>query len=165
MVLFILHPLLLVLSALVYPASSDNYAQGNQLLKQQDYRGAVTLYQAALQHQPSHWQSYVNMGEALMRLNVLDAAEASYRTALLHQPRWSALYSNLAIVLSRRGGKDNLNAALGFHKTAVNIAPADPSANFNLGTALGKADRWKEALPHLQLGYVSTDLSMKDKVV
>ena len=87
------------------------------------YEEAVATCRTGLATHPSYLSARVTLGRALIELNGLEEAQAELELVLQHAPENLAAIRGLAEIHHRRG---DLDQALGFYKSAMEIARHDP---------------------------------------
>lgn len=85
--------------------------QGIELQKAEDYNGAMSLFQRAIELDPEYAPAYNDIGVIFEASGLTEEAEAFYLRALKLDPKYLGAYSNLAFLYE---GKRDLNRA-GFY--------------------------------------------------
>jgi tetratricopeptide (TPR) repeat protein len=88
-----------------------------------NYEEAVVTCRAGLETHPSYLSARVTLGRSLIEVNALDEAETELQLVLQTTPENLAAIRGLAEIHHRRG---ELDQALWYYKSALNIAPHDP---------------------------------------
>ena len=101
-------------------APAHYVSQGNDLYRQGQYQGAVDMYRAALELQPSDLKARNNLGIAYMQLAMDDRAIAAFEEVLRLDSTYGLAYYNLACVHARAG---NAAEAADFLRQAMAIEP------------------------------------------
>ncbi len=83
--------------------ADENFKKGNSYIKRKEYEKAVSSYKKAVQADPKHSKSYLNMGIALKRLKRYDNAITSYTRALNIDPNYDKAYFNRAMAYKMLG--------------------------------------------------------------
>jgi serine/threonine protein kinase/tetratricopeptide (TPR) repeat protein len=104
---------------------------------------AVEYYRAALALHSGSPGVYLNLGNALFRLERLDEAASAYRQAIHLKADYAVAHANLGMTLSRQGAVDEGISAL---KTAIHLRSDLALFHNALGSALGKQGLRDEAI-------------------
>jgi tetratricopeptide (TPR) repeat protein len=107
---------------------------------------ARAAYHHALDLEPGHVTSRINLGRLLHAEGNLLGAEAHYREALRHDPRSGLGWYNLGVLLEDRGRPEE---AVRCYEQAVHADPELADAHYNLALLYERAGRRREALRHL----------------
>lgn len=129
------------------PQAVRSYQDGMDRYKAKDYRGALPLFQRAVELEPTYddaeaylaW-SYYHLGESM-------EATRHFRQALLRQPKWEGLYDGLG--WSRYQVK-RYHLALDAFQQALAMDPRFRDAAVGFAFSLFELGRYAEALPHLE---------------
>lgn len=130
-------------AARVCPSSSralTNY--GRRLLEAGQYRDAIGRLEAAVKIDPVHYEAWNALGAACFGINDYACAERSYREALEAHPSNDVRY-NLAILYLKTGAPGKALPLLG---RILETQPEWPAANYLMGNALLKNNRFAEAV-------------------
>ena len=118
-------------------------ALANRLLKENRLAESIAAFEAFLVSHPEDAGTWSNLGVALRKKSLFEAAEKCYRRALELRPGDAAFLGNMANVLK---DLDRLDEAVEAHRQAVAARPGDYLLLFNHGLALREAGRFAEAL-------------------
>jgi Flp pilus assembly protein TadD len=124
-------------------SSTELVAQGTELLKAGDLKGAIALYQKALTNAPDDEDLHFNLGVAYARSGSLTNAEAHYREALRLLPDYPEAQNNLGNLLLNSGRMQEAEPHLA---KAVESMPEYAVAQNSLGVLRQKQSRTNEAL-------------------
>ncbi len=98
--------------------------QGLALQKMGNIDQAMSLYQKAIQLEPTYAVSYNDLGTVYEAKGMLDQAEASYLQAIILDPSYLSPYSNLALLYEN---KRDLDSAYTYWKKRADLgSPSDP---------------------------------------
>jgi tetratricopeptide (TPR) repeat protein/tRNA A-37 threonylcarbamoyl transferase component Bud32 len=136
-------------------AIKPNYAPacntlGIVLRDQKKPHEALAAYRKAIDFKPDFAEAYYNIGLVTFDLKELDQAVAAYRKTIALQPDYADALANLGAVLC-----DVVNEpeeAETHLRKAIELNPRDWQAHFNLGFALFKQARFRDAEIPLQNG-------------
>lgn len=133
----------------------DIYAAlGNSYLELEQYEEAIEAQQKALEINPDHYQSWVNLGVVYRLMGDLDQAEASYNKALAIEPDYAELHASLGVLYIVKGEPEQAITTL---EKAIALDPQLAVSHANIALAYGMAGRFEEAEAALQqatvLGY------------
>ena len=157
--------------AIAIRPSAPAYSNIGALLHQRgDFTGAVEAYRQAIAIRPNSAVTHRNLGDALSRLNQLDAARAEYVEAirlfeidLKVNPKDARTLVLLAVVSQKAGRAD---AARKYVSAALQIAPENPDVLYRAATVSALAGEATAALNHLEQalkrGYSRTFASEDD---
>jgi tetratricopeptide (TPR) repeat protein len=106
-------------------------------------RFQILVDQRVFKVKPDFAEAHNALGNALFRLDKLDAAVTSYRRALALRPDIAELHNNLGRALGQQGRR--LEEAEAACRRAIAIAPNYAEAHNNLGWALRRQGRLEEA--------------------
>jgi predicted O-linked N-acetylglucosamine transferase (SPINDLY family) len=98
-----------------------------------DLRGAVQLYRAIVQADPSQAQTWYLLGAACRVLGELDEAETGLQEAVRLQPEHADAHNHLGVTRAQRG---KLQEAVLSFRHALRLNPGHPDATRNLQSAL-----------------------------
>ncbi len=115
-------------------------------LEDADPKGAQAAYERALELDPDHADSWVNLGRLAHQAG--DAAKAArcYHEALGRQESDPVTHYNLALACEDLG---KIPQALDHYSRALALNPEFADAHYNLGQLLSRLGRRAEALRHL----------------
>jgi len=115
---------------------------------------AVEAYRRALDSDPDHVETRLNLGRLLHEQGKLHAAEAHYRLALSVRPGDTTALFNLAVVLEDLGRSEQ---AIQTYLHAIQSEPACADAYYNLARLLDKRGDSAAALRYLKVYRKLTD--------
>lgn len=119
-------------------------AEGNAREDGGDTTGALETYRQALSMAGGpYWRAYLNIGNALRRLDRLADAIEHYREAARLAPDQAGAHLNLGTALLRTG---DLPAAASSFRAAIDLRPAWPEAWFGLARALESSSCDEQAI-------------------
>ena len=140
------HPALQAGPADAERGSEAFYRVAHQLSENGKREQAVEYYEAALQLNPRHVDSHVNLGVMLEALGKADEAARHYLAALAIKPRSEVAHFNLANLLSDQGEMESAEA---HYRAALAAKPTYPQAHVNLANLLRRQGKVDEARKHL----------------
>jgi tetratricopeptide (TPR) repeat protein len=136
--------------------ASDWFARGVALEEDPATQAeAVEAYRQALELDPNHAASYINLGTLNYNRQDYALAERYYRKAIEVDPRYALAYFDLGNVLDETG---RLLDAIRSYRQAIALAPTYADAHYNLALAYEKQKQPRKALPHWR-AYVRLDAS------
>jgi protein O-GlcNAc transferase len=107
-----------------------------------EFEDAVTCYDAALRHEPTHRDALLNCGGVLARLGRYEAALAVNLRLVATQPDWATAHFNVGEVCLALSRYDE---ALAASDQALALAPDHAAAHRDRGLALAALGRLEEA--------------------
>jgi len=116
-------------------------------LKQRDndHKGAISIYRAILERRPDYGQAWNNLGIAQREIGDQDEALSCFQRAVEFAPDMAEAWNNLGV------SQDEFNMiqdASKSYRKAIEIRSDYASAHFNLGVSLQKLRLFKEAEDH-----------------
>jgi tetratricopeptide (TPR) repeat protein len=156
------------------------YERAIELEDQGNYAAALSLLWEASGLAPRDAEVQNRLGEALERVGALDAAVDAYRRAIAERPAFRKASSNLILALVKTGkgpeaveraralvaespgdpdryftlglaqSEQDVDAAIQAFRKALELAPRNTLARYNLALVLRRADRLAEALAELE---------------
>ena len=121
----------------------ENFGQGNEFLREQRYKKAISRYSKAIKEDPRFRDAYINRGIANMELLRFDRALPDFAEALEIGPANAEIYYNLGNAYSVQG---QWQMAIKCYEKVLEMEAAHEGALNNLGNALASADRDGEAV-------------------
>jgi len=121
------------------------YSLGRLKQLENDHQGAIIIYKAMLDQQPTAGIVWNNLGVAYREIGKPDDAIASFRAAVKFAPQMAEAWNNLGVA------QDELNLtekALNSYRKSIEIQPGYASPHLNLGISLQKSKLFKEAEEH-----------------
>lgn len=109
---------------------------------------ARDAYRHALELDPEHVESHLNLGRLLHAEENLTAAEAHYRMAVCFDPTHATALFNLGVCAEDQG---DLPRAVHFYRKAVESEPAMADAHMNLGLVYERLGKMRSAVKHLSI--------------
>jgi len=113
--------------------------------RENDHKGAISIYWAMLEQQPDYGLAWNNLGVAYRETGNPDEALDCFEKAVEFVPGMAEAWNNLGVAQDEFNLSEN--AADSYIK-AIEIRPDYTSAHFNLGLSLQKLKRFKEAEDH-----------------
>ncbi|MGD2069923.1 MAG: tetratricopeptide repeat protein [Gemmatimonadota bacterium] len=107
---------------------------------------ATHAYRRALELDPHHAESHLNLGRLLHEAGHLEDAEAHYREAVAASPGSGLAWFNLGVALEDLGRRQR---ALEVYGRAVELDPELPAAHFNLARLYEQQGSKSAAVRHL----------------
>lgn len=126
-------------------SAAAHYNLGLALAKLGRIHEAIAHYREAILHDEAFPDVQTALGNALISLGQTEEALACFRQELKISPRAVDARVNLAVLLSEKDPA----AALNYLREAVEIRPASPQAQYNLGAFLILQHKPKEAIAPL----------------
>ncbi|NQT71114.1 MAG: tetratricopeptide repeat protein [Desulfobacteraceae bacterium] len=116
-------------------------------LKQRDndHKGAISIYRAMLEKQPGIGEAWNNLGVAYREIGDPDEAISCFRRAVAFAPYMAEAWNNLGVAQDEFNMIENASKS---YRKAIEIRSDYASAHFNLGLSLQKLRRFKEAEEH-----------------
>lgn len=124
-----------------------SYQDGMDRYKAKDYRGALPLFQRAVELEPTYDDAGAYLAWSYYHLGEYMEATRHFRQALLRQPKWEGLYDGLG--WSRYQVK-RYHLALDAFQQALAMDPRFHDAAVGFAFSLFELGRYAEALPHLE---------------
>ena len=116
---------------------------------------AIEAYRRALELDPGHAATHINLGTLYYNRQDYAQAERHYRKAVEVDPRYALAYFDLGNVLDETGRVDE---AVRAYRSALSLAPTYADAHYNLALAYEKLRQPRRALDHWR-AYVRLDSS------
>ncbi len=104
---------------------------------------AIACYRQAIELDPNHAGTYINLGNVLFDAGKLDEAIACYRQAIELEPKYAAAHFLLGNALANQG---NLDEAVACYHNAIEVDPRSYGAHHNLGHCLAIQGKLDEAV-------------------
>jgi tetratricopeptide (TPR) repeat protein len=117
---------------------------GNLMYTISNYKNAETLYQKALELEPSSTQALVNLGVIKKELQKYDEAESLYKKALNINPKDAAARNNMGVLYKTT---KNFKSAIKNLREAISINPNHADAYSNIGAVLKETNKPNWAIP------------------
>ncbi len=117
------------------------------VVRNQDYRDAITLWSVTVAQQPDNLRVHMNLGTALAEARRLEEARGHFAFVVAHDPDDDAARCNLGNVLLELGRPVE---ALPQCEAAVRLKPDSVDARIALGSTLAQVDRLEDAVVQLQ---------------
>ncbi|MDX2433595.1 MAG: tetratricopeptide repeat protein [Desulfobacterales bacterium] len=116
-------------------------------LKQRDndHKGAISIYRTMLKKQPGLGEAWNNLGVAYREIGDQDEAISCFQKAVVFAPDMAEAWNNLGVAQDEFNMIENASES---YRKAIEIRPDYTSAHFNLGISLQKLRRFKEAREH-----------------
>ncbi len=116
-------------------------------LKQRDndHKGAISIYRTMLKKQPGLGEAWNNLGVAYREIGDQDEAISCFQKAVVFAPDMAEAWNNLGVAQDEFNMIENASKS---YRKAIEIRSDYTSAHFNLGISLQKLRRFKEAREH-----------------
>ncbi|KPK25438.1 MAG: methyltransferase [Desulfobacterales bacterium SG8_35_2] len=121
------------------------YNLARLMQRQNDHKGAISIYRTMLENQPDLGEAWNNLGVACRETGDQDEALSCFQKAVEFAPDMAEAWNNLGVA------QDEFNMiekAPESYSKAISLWPDYTSAHFNLGISLQKLRRFKEAEEH-----------------
>ena len=125
-----------------FPASY-NLARLKQ--RDNDHKGAISIYRTMLKKQPGLGEAWNNLGVAYREIGDQDEAISCFQKAVVFAPDMAEAWNNLGVAQDEFNMIENASKS---YRKAIEIRSDYTSAHFNLGISLQKLRRFKEAREH-----------------
>lgn len=109
--------------------------------------GAITAYEKALEIDPNHIDSRLNLGRLHHERGNLLSADEAYKMVLKLSPGNATAQYNQAVLLE---DFERVEEAVFAYKSAIRLAPTFAEAHYNLARLLEQLGRSSEAVQHLK---------------
>jgi len=113
--------------------------------RENDHKGAISIYRAMLEKQPGIGEAWNNLGVAYREIGDQDEAISCFRRAVAFAPDMAEAWNNLGVAQDEFNMIGNASKS---YRKAIEIRSDYASAHFNLGISLQKLRRFKEAEEH-----------------
>ena len=113
--------------------------------RENDHKGAISIYRAMLEKQPNIGEAWNNLGVAYREIGDPDEAISSFRRAVAFAPYMAEAWNNLGVAQDELNMIENASKS---YRKAIEIRSDYTSAHLNLGISLQKLRRFKEAKKH-----------------
>jgi predicted TPR repeat methyltransferase len=113
--------------------------------RQNDHKGAISIYRAMLETQPDLGDAWNNLGVAYRETGDQDEALSCFQRAVEFAPDMAEAWNNLGVAQDEFNMTEDASRS---YKKAIEIRLDYTSAYFNLGISLQKLRRFKEAEEH-----------------
>ncbi len=113
--------------------------------RENDHKGAISIYRAMLEKQPGIGEAWNNLGVAYREIGDQDEAISCFRRAVAFAPYMAEAWNNLGVAQDEFNMIENASKS---YRKAIEIRSDYASAHFNLGISLQKLRRFKEAEEH-----------------
>jgi tetratricopeptide (TPR) repeat protein len=130
--------------------SAHHFNLGVALHVQGRWADAESAYRDALALSPDQAGAANNLGLVLRAQGKMDESDDALRKAVKLQPGSAPSLSDLGINLHVRG---RLTEAVELYTESLKLNDDEPIAHLNLGEALGRLGKFREALAHLRRGH------------
>jgi len=121
------------------------YNLGRLKQRENDHKGAISIYRAMLEKQPGIGEAWNNLGVAYREIGDQDEAISCFRRAVAFAPDMAEAWNNLGVAQDEFNMIENASES---YRKAIEIRSDYTSAHFNLGISLQKLKRFKEAEEH-----------------
>lgn len=116
---------------------------GATVVRNQDYRDAVSLWTDTIQKRPDNARAHASLGAAHLARGELPAARGALERAVALDPRAAEAHNNLANLLVETG---RIAEALPHFTAAAELRPQVASTHYNFGNALLALGRTDDAI-------------------
>ena len=113
--------------------------------RENDHKGAISIYRTMLEKQPGIGEAWNNLGVAYREIGDQDEAISCFRRAVAFAPYMAEAWNNLGVAQDEFNMIENASKS---YRKAIEIRSDYASAHFNLGISLQKLRRFKEAEEH-----------------
>ncbi|MBW2055108.1 MAG: tetratricopeptide repeat protein, partial [Deltaproteobacteria bacterium] len=113
--------------------------------RENDHKGAISIYRAMLEKQPNIGDAWNNLGVAYREIGDQDEAISCFRRAVAFAPYMAEAWNNLGVAQDEFNMIENASKS---YRKAIEIRSDYASAHLNLGISLQKLRRFKEAEEH-----------------
>jgi len=113
--------------------------------RENDHKGAISIYRTMLEKQPGIGEAWNNLGVAYREIGDPDEAISCFRRAVAFAPDMAEAWNNLGVAQDEFNMTENASKS---YRKAIEIRSDYASAHFNLGISLQKLRRFKEAEEH-----------------
>ncbi|RZB36626.1 MAG: hypothetical protein SRB2_01928 [Desulfobacteraceae bacterium Eth-SRB2] len=121
------------------------YNLGRLKQRENDNKGAISIYRAMLEKQPAIGEAWNNLGVAYREIGDPDEAISCFRRAVAFAPYMAEAWNNLGVAQDELNMIENASKS---YRKAIEIRSDYSSAHLNLGISLQKLRRFKEAEEH-----------------
>lgn len=128
--------------------ANADYLLGLRLAQRDDHEGAITIFQRALERDPSYGEAWHGIGVSLSEQRRFEEAVDAYRQALQRMPGSTWTHYNLGLCLEQTGRHPEAARAFG---DAVALQPNDPNLRYRLGASLAQLGNTAEAIEQLEI--------------
>ena len=135
------------------PEKPSKLTEATQLMRAQDYQGAVAKYQEAIQEQPTSYQIYGDMGVAYYKLGQIDKALENYKMFLQKEKEAGVTVPNSQIQVSIASiylEKQDFASAKKYLEGVDESTITDPTVFYNLGVGYANAKDTDNAIKYFQ---------------
>ncbi|MCX7920355.1 MAG: tetratricopeptide repeat protein [bacterium] len=129
-------------------AIQNLYNQGIELLKQEKYAEATTVFEQYLTTDSTNAKAYYNLGLAYVYLEKYDNAVAAWKKAIELDPEFEAAYYNLGLVYIHPQAY-RTQEAINTFQTVVKLNPKNYKAYYQLAVGYHRIGKYQEALQAL----------------
>lgn len=127
-------------------SAADLFARGVALEEHPStHDEAIQVYLRALEFDPKHPATHINLGTLYYNRQDFVSAEKHYRLAIEADPRYALAYFDLGNVLDET---DRIDDAISAYRTAIRLAPTYADAHYNLALAYERQRQPRRALEH-----------------
>jgi predicted TPR repeat methyltransferase len=113
--------------------------------RENDHKGAISIYRAILEKQPDLGDAWNNLGVAYRETGDQDEAISCFQRAVEFAPDMAEAWNNLGVAQDEINMIENASES---YRKAIEIRSDYTSAHLNLGISLQKLRRFKEAGEH-----------------
>ena len=120
--------------------------------RENDHKGAISIYRAMLEQQPDLGDAWNNLGVAYRETGDQDEAISCFQRAVEFAPDMAEAWNNLGVAQDEFNMIENASES---YRKAIEIRSDYTSTHFNLAISLQKLRRFKEAGKHYNKGLES----------
>lgn len=113
--------------------------------RENDHKGAISIYRAMLEKQPHIGEAWNNLGVAYREIGDQDESISCFRKAVAFAPYMAEAWNNLGVAQDELNMIENASKS---YRKAIEIRSDYASAHLNLGISLQKLRQFKEAEEH-----------------
>ena len=121
------------------------YNLARLMQRDDDHKGASTIYKRILEEQPDYGEVWNNLGVAYRETGNRDEALSCFQKAVKFAPDMAEAWNNLGVAQAEFNLFEGSEKS---YRRAIEIRPDYTSAHFNLGSSLQKLKQFKEAEEH-----------------
>jgi predicted TPR repeat methyltransferase len=121
------------------------YNLARLMQRENDHKGAISIYRAMLEKKPDLGEAWNNLGVAYREIGDQDEAISCFQRAVAFAPDMAEAWNNLGVAQDEFNLIENASKS---YRKAIEIRSDYTSAHFNLGISLQKLGRFKEAEEH-----------------
>ncbi|UCH62331.1 MAG: tetratricopeptide repeat protein [Fidelibacterota bacterium] len=128
----------------------SHYLDGDLYMMQEDYRAAAKAYKLALSYDSSSATIYLSLGEALLRLGLLESSQKAGEKALRLQPDDPLVYEFLS---RNAAAREDMDMVIRYLDRWVDLDPSDLEPLFRKAGFLLRQKKFAEAVDNYLIIY------------